>query len=76
MVSNSPCVADHVTRAIQAAGASLREISDVTGLSIESLRRRLAGTREFKGTEVVAIADHLGIPAGSLVAPTQPPELR
>ncbi|MGN0126036.1 MAG: helix-turn-helix domain-containing protein [Rhodococcus sp. (in: high G+C Gram-positive bacteria)] len=76
MVSSSTRVADRVTAAIRASGASLREISQATGISLASLQRRCAGKREFKGTDIVVIADYLGVSAGSLAVDERPPEKR
>jgi lambda repressor-like predicted transcriptional regulator len=76
MVSSTPRIADRVTAAIRESGASLREISEATGISLISLRRRCAGQREFKGTDIVMIADYLGISAGSLAVDERPPEPR
>lgn len=76
MVSSTLRLADRVTAAIRSSGFTLREISEATGISRAYLRKRLAGKREFKGADIVVIADHLGIPAGSLALGDRPPEVR
>jgi len=76
MVSSCPRIADRVTAAIRSSGSSLQELSAATGISLPYLRHRIAGRREFKGTDLVLIANHLGIPAGSLAVDERPPEIR
>ena len=46
----------------------MRWLSEVTGISIQTIQRRLASPERFELTELAAIATALDIPAGDLTS--------
>lgn len=67
MATTNELVASAVKDAISAAGSSHRKLCEATGIPSVTLNRRLNANRTFTVEELVAIADHLGVPASSLL---------
>lgn len=67
MATTNEEVANAVKEAMAAAGSSHRKICEATGIASVTLNRRLNANRTFTVEELLAIADHLGVPASSLL---------
>ncbi len=60
-------IADAVKAAMKRSGFTYRKLSDVTGIPLVTLNRRLNGHRSFQAEELVTIADALGICASEFL---------
>lgn len=59
--------AKRVRAAYKAAGITIETLSDSSGIAFTTLKRRLAGHGSFRLSELVQIADVLGIPYWQLL---------
>lgn len=60
-------VANAVKDAMTAAGSSHRKVCAATGIPSVTLTRRLNALRTFTVEELILVAEHLGVPASSLL---------
>lgn len=56
-----------VAAALAAHRRRTREVADLLGVTPQAVGRRLRGQTEFTAGEIRAIAEWLGVPAGSLI---------
>lgn len=68
MPTASPTVAASVRAELARAGVSGRQLARDLDWSPGVVQRLLAGEREFKAPELIAIARHLGIPSTTFLA--------
>ena len=62
-------VATAVQRSIEDQGRSKKSVADETGIPHPTFYRKVAGHGEFRLSELLAIADTLGVPPQTFVPP-------